>query len=227
MLFCAIAVVAAAVCLRLGFWQLARLREKVQRNAVIERQQRANPVRIADLARDTTGAHYRPVTVSGDYDYANELVVSGRTHQGSPGVELLTPVRLAGSDTAVLVNRGWVYSPDGSSVDHARWREAESAAVIGYVQLYAPDAGTTAGADPRLVRRVSRSEIASKIPYPVAPYYVVQVDTVIRADRPARRAWPTLDDGPHRGYAMQWFAFAVIAIVGAGVVVMKERTEGR
>jgi cytochrome oxidase assembly protein ShyY1 len=34
---------------------------------------------------------------------------------------------------------------------------------------------------------------------------------------------PALDEGPHRGYAIQWFAFAVIALVGAGAVVVRER----
>lgn len=226
MLFCTIAVVAALVCGRLGFWQVARHREKVQRNAIVQRQQRENPVTVAQMPREPAEAQYRPVLAGGRYDYSHELVLSNRTHQGSPGAELLTPMRIAGSDTAILVNRGWVYAPDGASVDHARWRESDSSSVVGYVQLYSADAGTTtAAADPRIVRRVSRSEIASKVPYPVAPYYLVQVDTAIRPDRPARRSWPALDNGPHRGYAMQWFAFGVIALVGAGVVVMKERSE--
>ena len=82
------------------------------------------------LPRDTGGAHYRRgAPAIGRFDYEHELVLAGRTRQGSPGVELLTPVRVAGSDTAVLVNRGWVYSPDGATVDHARWREGDSARV--------------------------------------------------------------------------------------------------
>jgi cytochrome oxidase assembly protein ShyY1 len=42
---------------------------------------------------------------------------------------------------------------------------------------------------------------------------------------PARRDLPVLDDGPHRGYAMQWFSFALIAIAGAGIVVYRERQQ--
>jgi surfeit locus 1 family protein len=176
------------------------------------------------LTRDTALAHYRPVSVEGRFDYDHELVLSGRTRRGSPGVELLTPVRVAGSDTALLVDRGWVYSPDGGTVDRSRWREGDSAHVAGYVELYAPDAGTTTStSDPRIVRRVSRREIAAKVPYPVAPFYLVSIGDTTSTTHPARRELPVLDDGPHRGYAIQWFSFALIALGGAAAVVRRER----
>ena len=49
--------------------------------------------------------------------------MTGRTRSGSPGVHILTPLRIPESDTALLVNRGWVYSPDARTVDLTRWRE--------------------------------------------------------------------------------------------------------
>jgi len=221
--FCAFAVVAAALFVRLGFWQLARLRAKVQRNAVIAAQQRTRPVQFASLPPDTVAARYRRAVVTGAFDYEHELVVSGRTHQGSPGVELVTPLRVPGSDTVVLVNRGWVYSPNAAAVDRGRWRERDSATVTGYVELYAPDApATTAATDPRIVRRLSRREVASRIPAPLAPYYLVATGDTASA-HPVRREMPVLDEGSHRGYAIQWFAFAAIAIVGALAVIRRER----
>lgn len=222
--FCTFAVLAAAVCVRLGVWQLARLHEKLRRNDSIAQQQRQAPVPLASLPRDTAAAHYRPASVAGRFDYDHELVVSGRTHQGSPGVELVTPVLRAGNDTAVLVNRGWVYSPDGGRVDRSRWRESDSGTVVGYVELFAPDAGTTSSAvGARIVRRVSRAEIVSKIPYPVAPYYLVVTGDTADGAHPARRELPALDEGPHRSYAIQWFTFATFALAGAVMIVLRER----
>jgi len=224
MLFCAFALVAAAIFVRFGLWQVSRLHERQARNAMVIAQQRGTPVAFAALPGDTTAAHYRPVRVVGRYDYGHELVLASRTHNGSPGVELLTPVRGAGSDLAVLVNRGWVYSPDGGTVDLARWREADSADVTGYIELYSADAGSTvAVSGPRIVRRISRAEIAAKVPYPVAPYYVVETGGAPSANRPVRRDVPALDDGPHRSYAIQWFSFAAIALGGAAAVVLRER----
>lgn len=221
--FCAFAVAAAALFVRLGFWQLARLHEKVRRNTAIAAQQDAAPAAFTELPRDTAAAHYRRAVVAGRYDFERELVLTGRTHQGSPGVELVTPVRVAGTDTAVLVDRGWVYSPDGATVDRARWREPDSASVSGYVEQYAPDAGiTSAATDSHLVRRISRREVASRIPYPVAPFYLIATGDTARS-HPVRREMPALDEGPHRSYAIQWFAFAAIALVGAAAVVVRER----
>ena len=221
--FCVFAVLASLLFVRLGLWQLARLDEKVQRNVSIAAHQREAPVQFASLPRDTAAARYRRASLTGVFDYAHELVVSGRTHQGSPGAELVTPMRVPNSDTAVLVNRGWVYSPDGASVDRLRWRERDSASIVGYVEQYAPDAGTTTTSrDPRIVRRVSRREAASRIPYPLAPYYLVQTgDTA--TTHPVRREMPVLDEGPHLSYAIQWFSFALFALAGAVFVIRRER----
>jgi surfeit locus 1 family protein len=226
--FCVFAAVAAVVFIRLGFWQIGRLHERRARNATIAAQQHDAPVGFLALPADTALAHYRSAMLVGRYDYEHELVLTGRTRHGSPGVELLTPVHLAGSDRAVLVDRGWVYSPDASTVDRARWREGDSARVAGYVELYPPNAGvTTSSFGPRIVRRASRSEIAAKIPYPVAPYYLVAMGDTSSAAHPARREALLLDEGPHRSYAIQWFCFAAIAVGGAAAVVFREREERR
>src|SRR3982074_2966756 len=222
--FCLFAALAAALFIRLGFWQITRLHERRAHNEIVAARQRRAPVPLAELPRDTAVAHYRPANVTGRFDYDHELVLTNRTRRGSPGVDLLTPVRLAGSDTAVLVDRGWVYAPDGGTVDRSRWREGDSARAAGYVELYTPDdGGTTLAQDPRIVLHASRREITARLPYPVAPYLVVLVGDTGTANHPARRDLPVLDDGPHRSYAVQWFCFAAIALGGAAAVVRRER----
>ena len=222
--FCVLALVAAGVFARLGVWQLARLHEKVRRNASIAAQQLAPAAQRASVPLDTARAHYRKATVTGRLDYDHEVVLAARTHQGSPGVDLITPLRIPGSDTAILVNRGWVYSPDGASVDRLRWHERDTATITGYIEVYAMDDGVTnAARDPRMVRRVSRSEVTSRVPYPLAPYYLVATGDSADGAHPARRELPALDEGPHRSYALQWFSFAAIALAGAGLVIARER----
>jgi surfeit locus 1 family protein len=224
-LFVACAVLAASFFTRLGFWQLSRLHERRARNTIVVAGQRDAPVPVSALPTDTTAAHYRPASVRGRFDYDHELVLAGRTHQGSPGVELITPMAPADGGMAILVNRGWVYSPDAGSVDRTRWHEGDSTTTVrGYVALYAPDAGATQSVlDPHIVRRVSRSEVATRVPYPLAPYYLVETGDTAGVQHPARRDIPALDDGPHKGYAIQWFSFAITALVGALFVVLRER----
>lgn len=221
--FCAFALAGAILFVRLGLWQVERLHERQAWNATIVHARLSNPQPLLRLPNDTGAAHYRAATVDGRFDYDHELILSNRTRRGSPGVELLTPVRMPGTETAVLVNRGWVYSPDGTSVDQAKWREGDVAHLAGYVELFNTDTAITAAANPRVIRRVGRADVTAKIPYPLAPFYLVAVGDTADLSHPARRDLPVLDDGPHRGYAAQWFSFALIALIGAAIVARRDR----
>ena len=221
LLFAAIALAAAALFVRLGLWQLDRLGQRRERNQLLTSRLAAAPAPWSD----TTAIRFRRVTLTGVPDYAREIVLVGRSRRGSPGVNLVTPLRLRASDTAVLVNRGWVYSPDGTSVDRARWREGDTLAVEGYVEAFNDPGPGDLPAQQRLARRLSHSAVSARFPYPIASAYVVALDAggTPRADAPARPAPPTADDGPHLGYALQWFAFAVIAVVGAAIALWTGR----
>jgi surfeit locus 1 family protein len=71
--------------------------------------------------------------------------------------------------------------------------------------------------------------VAARLGYPVAPLYLVQLAATAAPEgtpapaTPVRLDPPFLDEGPHRGYAIQWFAFATIAVVGSVAVVIQER----
>jgi surfeit locus 1 family protein len=225
LLFAVIALAAAALFVRLGFWQLDRLGQRRERNRLLTTRLAAPPAPWSD----TTAVRFRRVTLAGVPDYEREIVLVGRSRRGSPGVNLVTPLRLRGSDTAVLVNRGWVYSPDGTTVDHARWREGDTLALEGYVEAFNDPGPGDLPAEQRIARRLSHSATAARFPYPIAPAYVVAVDAgqPSRANTPARPALPSPDEGPHLGYALQWFAFALIAVVGAGIAVWTGRSERR
>jgi surfeit locus 1 family protein len=225
LLFVALALAGAALFVRLGFWQLDRLAQRRARNAIFAARIAAPPAPWSD----TTAVRYRRVRLSGSPDYERQIVLVGRSRGGSPGVNLVTPLRLPGSDTAVLVNRGWVYSPDGARVDHARWREGDRLTVEGYVEAFNEPGPGDLPANQRVARRLSYRAVSARFPYAIAPAYIVAIDTdaTARPDAPVRPALPTPDEGPHLGYALQWFAFAVIAVVGAGVAVRAGRPEGR
>lgn len=221
--FAVIALVSAAIFVRLGTWQLDRLNERKSNNSTIATQRLVSSVPFASLPADTGQAHYRTATVEGRPDYEHELVYANRTRRGSPGIEILTPVRRPGTDTAVLVNRGWVYSPDGGSVDRTKWREADEMRFAGYVEVFAPDSATFTSSDPRIVRRLSRRAVSERVPYPVASYYLIAVGDTADLAHPARRDLPALGEGPHRSYAFQWFSFAIIAVVGAAFAIGRDR----
>lgn len=222
--FVLLAVLAAALFIRLGFWQLARLEQRRAQNRVIAAHLAEPPRPVDQLLAQGGDLRYRRATATGTPDYQHEIVLAVRTHEGSPGVNLITPLRLAGSDRTVLVNRGWVYSPDGAQVDRARWREGagETLTVSGYLDSLA-SGGPPAfrmSADGRTVRRLLRDSMPGLLPYPVDGVYLVATTPSASPvdSAPARLPALALDEGPHLGYALQWFMFATIAVVGAGVV---------
>ena len=214
------AVCAAALFVGLGFWQLDRLDQRRGRNAIIAARIRFSPIDLARLAGDTSVTHYRRVRVSGHPDFDRDLALTLRGHSGSPGVDVLTPVLVAGSDSAILVNRGWVYAPDGMTTDLSKTRESDTT-FHGYVEEF--ESGTGDSVRLNGIRRPNYAGIARVLPYPIRRFYIVATsDSAAASGRPVvRLAPPVLDDGPHLSYAFQWFSFAVIALVGGGFVTAR------
>jgi surfeit locus 1 family protein len=230
----AVPLACAAVFARLGVWQLARRAERRAFNTTLVTRLESAPVEALTLTIDTSLGHYRRVSAAGVYLYDREVTYAGRSRRGSPGVDLLTPLRLEGRDTVVLVNRGWVYSPDAKAVQLPRWREKDTAAVVGYAETYSAKAdikraaaGVTATVTPRerTVRALDRAIIEQAVGLPVASYILVQTsDSALHVDSvPVRLPSPALDEGPHGSYAVQWFSFAAIAIAGGVLLFRAER----
>lgn len=220
-----IPLACAALFVRLGLWQLARHQERAQLNAGLVERLAAAPVPLEGQASDTTGARWTQVTVSGFFRYDLEQIHASRISNGSPGVHLLTPLERPGHDTLLLVTRGWVYSADAATADLPRWREGAFVTLTGYLQPM-PDDGPAPPADrPTLIRSLNRKALEARLGKPVYPVQLVMTsDSAARADSvPRRLPLPTLDMGPHRSYAAQWFAFAIIAVVGG--IVLFQRTK--
>ena len=214
-----ISVCVAAVCVRLGIWQLARRQQRLAMNERIRVRIDAAPIPVQRIDPDTTKSRFSNAIVSGTPDYAHEIVLTHRGHDGAPGVDFLTPVRAPGNDTATLVNRGWVYSPDALTVDRGRWHDTVSA-FSGYVDAFESRPADSVR-DGR-IRKVSFEAIARVMPYPIRPFYVVAIgDSALAPPQMIRLERPKLDEGPHLSYAFQWFAFATIALVGAGIVTAR------
>ena len=220
-----VALVVAAACTRLGIWQLERLSERRAYNAAVLSGLDRSPVHLDSLRGGEPDNRYRRTVVDGEYDSANELVLANRPRRGSPGVHILTPLLRAGRDSAVLVLRGWVYAPDATHAELARWREDSARRAEGYVQSFdTASSGGPAVLKERILRRLSYDAIAAAVPYPLLPYLVVLTNGGdSSAGVPPRLELPSLGEGNHLSYAFQWFAFAAIAIAGTLVFLRHSR----
>ncbi len=219
-------VLLVVTMVNLGFWQLRRLDEKRDRNALVEARAEQPVTSVGQLLDpgddDATveGVRYRSVTATGAYDDDATVAVRNRTQDGVAGAWLMTPLRLEGGERVGVI-RGFVgLASDGSVVDAPA--PTGEVTVTGLVvdpdgldgtapRDIAPllDAGD--GILPALVRAdesdppepnaadPTRPEPASILPVPP----------------------PELSEGPHLGYAVQWFIFAAIAVIGYPLVLRR------
>ena len=209
-----VAVVAIAVAfINLGLWQLQRRTEVSADNARVAAVIEASPVPLTTALLDDP-TEFRPVTVEGTFVQQADVSLSPRSRNGRPGFEVLTPLRLAADPaTTVLVNRGWV--PLDESVPPP---PVEPTTIRARLQL-SRDARQVLADDDGAVETltsVDLDELLPQIEGLTGPAYVDVVDEDARQagviPRPADP--PSLESGNHLSYALQWFAFTVIGLVG-------------
>ncbi len=214
----------AAVCVKLGIWQLDRLHGRRDVNARI-RVGLALPARpLGDLLADhpATALGFRQVTVTGTYETSDEVILYGRTLDGENGNHLLTPLRPSDGGPLVIVDRGWVpFEMDSPPVDAAAPPSGE-VTVTG--ALFPPDAMGGGALTTPTVSRVDLTQLAATFGEDVLPMYVLlaEQDPAQPNDLPRPAPLPELTEGPHLSYAIQWFAFAMIALVGLVVLVRRD-----
>jgi len=230
-----------AVCVRLGFWQLDRLQQRKARNHALETAGSMpvlgyDSMTAAAIEREPALFLNRRMRAVGRYDSSGEIVLRGRADDGRPGVHLVTPLVVPGVPQALLVNRGWVPSPDAATVDARTWAEPGARTVDGI--LMEIPRGTRNGGEPAAqrapggaatpsYRRLDLDVLRRVERRPIVRLYLQQLPGAdsARGRPPVRAPLPSMDNGPHLSYAFQWFSFAAIGVIGLVVVFLRRRRE--
>ncbi len=183
------------------------------------------PIQVTGEILDPVEADLRRATVRGVFDYDQEIVLRNRTWNELPGVHVLVPLRISGSDQALLVDRGWIPYDAAAPADRAQFHNtAGEVEVYGVLRQGQTRKGSISPADPlpSLDRRVDNwhrvdlPKIRQQLPYPLLDVFLEEDTPPGRTPRVFPKPQPdiALDEGPHLGYAIQWFAFAMIAAGG-------------
>ena len=218
-------VVLVVVMVNLGFWQLRRLDDRRAENALIEARP-GQPVVALDAVlvagssdAEVEALRARPVTRSGRYADDATVTVHNRTQDGSTGAGVVTPLVLAGGDRAPVV-RGFVGLDDDGGPVAAPAPEGE-VDVTGAVR------------EPRLQDRTVRKDLEDLLAEPDTVPALVRAETSDPAEPAAATddgdprlaihplAPPELSERNHLSYAVQWFIFSTIAVVGYPLVLRR------
>lgn len=224
-------LVIAFVFINLGLWQLRRADERALENRVMSERLAADPTPMHDLLAavgdDPESLEYRRVTVEGEYRPEFEVLIRNMTNLGEAGFHVITPLET--EDGYVLVNRGWVplvmdtppvaASPPGG--------EVTVTGVVRLTQRRPPVGPVEPGGVLEVASRVDIDRLAQQIAGDVAPVWVQSTDPV-SASLPVPVEVPAFDDaGPHLMYAIQWFAFTLIGLVGFFFLVRNQSGRAR
>ncbi len=233
--FALFVVLLGAVCVQLGIWQWQKLDERAERNDLVRQNLSAAPVPLDSVVAPGSDVdrsqEWTQVEASGRFDPEGEVVVQFVNRDGVPGVEVVTPLLLE-DGSALLVDRGFLETrrtsqrpegipepPDGT-VTVSGWLRPDSNAGPQATQVQDGQ-----------VRAVSSDQLAEDLPYQLRSGYVdMQQQDPAPPDDSATLAaepYPDLGSGPHFFYALQWWFFALLAIVGYGWFARVEARDGR
>ncbi|MFI9327884.1 SURF1 family protein [Kitasatospora sp. NPDC052868] len=223
----ALAVAAVAVCVWLGTWQLGRFEDKVSSHRDVEQAAGATgPARplgellSAAQPQVTTDTVGRPVTVTGTFDQAHQLLVPNRVVDGKQGYYVLTPLH-TGDGRTVAVVRGWAPGAPGGETS-AEGGSAVAPAPAGEVSVTGRlQAGETSGSGGAVagglpagqLGTINRAALVNKLSDDGWYDGWVSADSVPAGLSPVPTVQPqggnglTLRAFQNLGYTLEWFVF--------------------
>ena len=227
-------VVIVAACVTAGLWQLERLEQRRDRNALLEARADLPTEPIADvITPDATPAEadavtYRRGEATGTYAVADDVLVANRSNGGAPGYWVLTPL-VTDEGWAVLVNRGWIPLGVGDDPDARAARAAPPTGRVTVAGLLSPSqvrgspgpVDEVTGRIERLARvDVGAVEAQTRLDL-VADWLALEAQAPPVGDLPLPVAPPDRDEGPHLSYAIQWAFFGSLAIGGYALILRR------
>ncbi len=212
------AAVVVAAGLALGAWQLSRAAQKSAMHAALSQRKDMPALQGRDLpgAADPTAVTWRPVRLQGRWVPEHTVFLENRQMQGKPGFDVVTPLRIEGTDAVVVVQRGWVQR---NFIDRTKLPAIETpagaVAVSGVIAPPPPKLYAFDGPESGPIRQnLDLGEFRARTGLPLL------TGLSVRQTGPASegllRDWAQPGSGveKHYGYAFQWFALsALIAIL--------------
>lgn len=237
-------VFGVALCTRLGFWQLDRLEARRAFNSRVQAQIDLPALTLndslgssGDPLPDLYNMEYRAVTVTGVYDHSQEIAIANQSWANDWGVHLITPLIIDGSEQAILVDRGWIPGVEYQTGDWSKYQHPGEVTVTGILRRPQTVATWGGRTDAPLIdgepRRstwnfVNIEQIQKQTSRMLLGAYIQESPDPAWTGLPYRSvAKVEISEGPHMGYALQWFAFAAVLGLGYPFFVRRQERNSR
>jgi surfeit locus 1 family protein len=211
------AVLGIAAGLALGAWQLSRAAQKNALFAAISERKSlaAQEGRLLPAIKNEADEFWRPVVVRGRWVPERTVFLDNRQMQGKAGFDVLTPLRIEGTDAAVVVQRGWVQR---NFIDRTQLPRVETpegvVEVRGRIAPPPPKLYAFGGAESGAIRQnLDLREFRAQTGLPLLTGLSVQ--QAGPASEGLLRDWTEPGSGveKHYGYAFQWFALSLLIAI--------------
>ncbi len=211
-------VTIAVICYSMSYWQYTRYVGKIAYFEVVEEQLAAGRHPLELLPSDWSKTHHALVRLSGAFDYEREVVIINRSMDQHPGVKLVTPLKITGSEYHVLVDRGFLpydnyasgdltaYRPQGRQELEGVVRPSQIKAFFLTPSIPAPTQGTWK----KRWLRLEIAKMAEQLPYPLLPVYIEQTNQ--DGEYPAHLTRSVVPPSRHLNYTIQWAGFATFSL---------------
>lgn len=213
--------------LLLARWQLERLDTRRAANQTLLEARNQPPLDLSLTGIDASTVVGRRVIARGSFDPSQQILLRGRVHRAAPGLHVVTAFRIDGTRSIIWVLRGFVSAPDGATPPVDVPSPTAGPVTVEGIAFALPvtdDGGQPLQHDRGLTyRRLDRGVLTARSSSMVDAYLMLAGDAGGPGGLPTVEP-PTLDDGPHLYYAIQWFGIA-LAIAAFGVIVI--RRDGR
>ena len=201
----------------LGLWQLGRAEEKRALQALNNAPANEQPLSLSEeIPTNIGGLRYRKVEFNGHYNSDHQFLIDNQIVNGKPGYYVMTPLQLAGSNKAVLVNRGWVLlNKNRSILPDITLHNTKEISLTGRINKFPSVGLKLKGSDiptegwPSVVQVIDKDILSERLGYPLLGF---QVELDSKIENGFLRQWQQtrlLSPEKHTAYAMQWFALAV------------------
>jgi cytochrome oxidase assembly protein ShyY1 len=212
-------VLLVALGIALGNWQERRAAQKIAVKQRLAQRSAEAPLLLGPIPTPLEPLEFRRVRVTGQFLANWPVFLDNRPYRGRSGFYLVMPFKIAGSDTYVLVARGWLPRDVALHDKLPAYATPPGQVSIEGVVTGSPgrvlQLGTPAPLRPSaIVQNVDVQGFAQASGLKLQPFFVEQAGAGQQGDGFVRD-WPAPSLGieKHQGYAFQWYALAVMAFL--------------